>query len=64
MTNGKQEGHGLMRQFSKLSWLFISEFFVTAREDRYDLMCGLYAQEKRKYKSTGTTDFHGGQHLP
>ena len=48
MSNGVQEGHGLMRQFSKLSWLFISGFFVTAREDRYDLMCGLYAHNKRK----------------
>ena len=27
-------------------------------------MCGLHAYEKRKYKSTGATDFHCGLTLP
>ena len=39
------------------------EFFVRAREDRYDIMCGLYAYNQRKENSTGATDFHRGSPL-
>ena len=36
------------------------ELFVTAREDRYDLFCGLHVYNKRKETSIGATDLHGG----
>ena len=40
------------------------ELSVTAREDRYDIMCRLHASDKRKEKSIGATYFHGGRPLP
>ena len=39
------------------------EFFVTARQDIYDLMCGLYVYKKDNDKSTGATNFGGGRPL-
>ena len=40
------------------------ELFVTEHQERYDLMCGLHAYEKRKYKYTGAAYFHVGWPLP
>ena len=40
------------------------ELFVTAREDRYDIMCGLYAYNQREENSTDAPDFHDGWTLP
>ena len=35
------------------------ELFVTTRQDRYELMCGLYAFDKNNDKSTDATKFGG-----
>ena len=47
---------------SLCGYLF-EEFFVTARQDGYDIMGGLNSYDKRKYKSTCATYFHGGTPL-
>ena len=60
-----KEGRGLMRHFfQNLRGHLFEELFVAACEDRYDVMCGLYAHDQHKEKSTGETDFHGGQPIP
>ena len=38
------------------------DFFATARQDRYSLICGLHKYDKLDYKSTGATRF-GGRRL-
>ena len=40
------------------------EFFVTAHQYIFYIMCGLHDCEKCRKKSTGATDFHGGWYLP
>ena len=40
------------------------EFFVTARQYRYELMCGLYSYNKENYRSTDATKFGGGRTIP
>ena len=40
------------------------ELFFTARQDRYDLMCGLHTYDKLKDISTGATYLCGGRPLP
>ena len=44
--------------FQSLHGHFFEEFFVTAHQDRYDLMCVLHANDKPNYKSTGATYFY------
>ena len=61
--NGVQEGHGLMGIFQNLHGTLFEDIFVTSREGRYDLMCGLHAYDKQKEKYTGTTYFQGGRPL-
>ena len=50
--------------YQSLRGPLFEEFFVTARQDSYGLICGLHAYDKRKYKSTGATYFHGVRPLP
>ena len=63
MNNGVQEGNGLMINFQSLCDPLLEELFVIGSQYIYDLMCVLHAYRKRKYKSTGTTDFNGGRPL-
>ena len=50
--------------FRNLHGPIFEELFVIARQDRYDLMCGLYAYNKDNDNSTDATDFGGGRPLP
>ena len=49
--------------FQSLHVPLFDELFVTELQNRYNITCGLHAYDKRKYLSTGTTYFHGGQTL-
>ena len=50
--------------FKSLHGHLFEELFVTARQDRFDIMCGLHNYEKCKYESTGETNFHGDRPIP
>ena len=39
-------------------------YFVMARQDKYDLVCVLYAYDKITDKTKNSSDFNGGHPLP
>ena len=52
MKNGVQEGNVVMRQcFRVFMVIYLGKYFsrnVKTREDRYDIMCALYASDQQK----------------
>ena len=39
------------------------DYFSTARQDIYDLVCGLYAYDQKTDKTKVSSDFNGGHQL-
>ena len=46
LLDGLQEDHGLMKKNPNLHGPIFEEFFITASQDRCDIMCGLHAYYK------------------
>ena len=44
--------------------VIFKEFYVTARQDTYDLICVVDAYKKRKYQSYGSISSGGRTHFP
>ena len=61
---GLYEGHGLIKKIHKLHGTIFEDFFVTARRNRYELMCGLYAHKNQNYDPTYETIFSSKRPLP